>query len=357
MVAAFTITSKKVRLPGGESAIVAEIGGAVDANTAVGFEEQVNRLLAIGSRYLVVNCSRLKYINSTGMGLFIRFSDQLAERGGSLELVSVPDNIFQLFSLLGLESLFVLHPDEKAAVKSILARARAGGAPPAAPAPTHAAAPAPPPARERAAPARERAASAGGRKAPEKPAGKPAAAAATPPPEESPFPLKFSCTGCARRLTVAEPGYFRCPRCAVFFVASPEGRVKAYHTLAPRRLEVKFPATAEFIEPLRKAVRNLATASRFSADAVDAIDAAIDETCSIVVRKCGGGGQTFEAFAVSDDKEFIIAVKLPDRTFAVEGKDPLAAMSMRIIEQSVDSVQFFDLPGKGQIAKLVKRHG
>ncbi|MCR4315211.1 MAG: anti-sigma factor antagonist [Planctomycetes bacterium] len=336
-MASLKIVSKKVKVPGGDYAVVCEPRGSIDATSSLMFEEEMTRLLKMGTRYLIINCGKLNYVNSSAMGVLIKCSDQMQDRDGSLELYEVSDKVRTMFGMLGLESLFTFHATEQECVKAI-ARAQ----------------------RNRIS-----------QKEPVSEAEvlEPLEAELYTPGEDGPseevhadkshlgFPLKFSCAGCTKRLRVDEPGKYRCPNCGVFYSASDEGKVKAFLTVAPKKIEVRFPISVEYIEPLRRVGKKLAEEAGFDSDFVHNIEQAIDEACGLVMQSSDGLGGEFEAFLVVDEDEYIVALKVKDRKFEqnVRSMDAAAQMRMTLLQNCVDTMQYFDLPSGGQILKLTKK--
>ncbi len=88
---------------------VISLDGFLDGHTFGDLEKRLETLLAAGRVRLVIELSKLTYIASSGVGVFINFLSQTRDQGGNLQLVSPTPNVREIFSLLGLESLFVIH--------------------------------------------------------------------------------------------------------------------------------------------------------------------------------------------------------------------------------------------------------
>ena len=91
--------------------------GYLDAHTAPEFEKAVQTDFEAGHVQLVVECSKLTYISSAGLGVFMSFIDGIREAGGDIKICSLAPKVFQVFDILGFSALFDIVPDLPAAVQ------------------------------------------------------------------------------------------------------------------------------------------------------------------------------------------------------------------------------------------------
>jgi anti-sigma B factor antagonist len=91
--------------------------GYLDAHTAPEFEKAVEEEFAAGRLQMVVECSRLTYISSAGLGVFMSFIDEIRSAGGDIKICSLAPKVFQVFDILGFSALFDIVPDLPAAVQ------------------------------------------------------------------------------------------------------------------------------------------------------------------------------------------------------------------------------------------------
>lgn len=97
--------------------IVLSLEGYLDAHTAPVFETAVQHEIDAGHKRLVVNCERLSYISSAGLGVFMSFIEEIREGGGDIKICGATPKVLQVFEILGFPALFDLLPDVPAAVK------------------------------------------------------------------------------------------------------------------------------------------------------------------------------------------------------------------------------------------------
>jgi anti-sigma B factor antagonist len=96
---------------------VLSLEGYLDAHTAPDFEKTVQSEFEAGRVRLVVECSRLSYISSAGLGVFMSFIEEIRAAGGDIKICSLVPKVFQVFDILGFSALFDFLPDLPAAVQ------------------------------------------------------------------------------------------------------------------------------------------------------------------------------------------------------------------------------------------------
>ncbi len=89
-----------------EDFAVIKLEGAVDAHTAPQFEEAVQKVIDDGQNNIVVDCEKLSYISSAGLGVFMGFVEEVREAGGDIKICGLTEKVKQPFEILGFESLF-----------------------------------------------------------------------------------------------------------------------------------------------------------------------------------------------------------------------------------------------------------
>ena len=96
---------------------IIDLSGDLDAHTSVQLERSIQELLDKKQHNLVINFSKLNYISSAGLGVFMAFIDDVRSKGGDIKFSNMPDKIFQVFDLLGFPMLYEIYNDEKEAVE------------------------------------------------------------------------------------------------------------------------------------------------------------------------------------------------------------------------------------------------
>lgn len=96
---------------------VINLEGAVDAHTAPKFEEAVQNVIDEGRYKIIVDCEKLTYISSAGLGVFMGFVEEVREMDGDIKICGLSEKVKQPFEILGFETLYDFCPDVESAKK------------------------------------------------------------------------------------------------------------------------------------------------------------------------------------------------------------------------------------------------
>ena len=69
--------------------------------------------------HLVINLEKVRYIDSTGLGVLIGGLKRVREHGGSVNLVCTNPQIKKIFDITGLVKIFGIFDDEQSAMKAL----------------------------------------------------------------------------------------------------------------------------------------------------------------------------------------------------------------------------------------------
>ncbi len=89
--------------------------GGPDSDT---FDETIKTLIHEGCHNVVVSMEKVKWVNSTGLGILISGYTTLKKSGGELKLLKVSDRIENIFIVSKLYTVFESFQDEEEAVRS-----------------------------------------------------------------------------------------------------------------------------------------------------------------------------------------------------------------------------------------------
>jgi anti-sigma B factor antagonist len=98
-----------------EGFAIISLEGAVDAHTAPQFEAAVQSAIDAGQHRIVVDCEKLTYISSAGLGVFMGFIEEVREQGGDIKICGLSQKVKQPFEILGFETLYDFCPDVEGA--------------------------------------------------------------------------------------------------------------------------------------------------------------------------------------------------------------------------------------------------
>ncbi len=85
---------------------VLKLEGFLDAHTAPVFEQAIQKEMEAKRKRIIVDCEKLTYISSAGLGVFMSFIEELREDGGDIKISGAVPKVRQVFDILGFNSLF-----------------------------------------------------------------------------------------------------------------------------------------------------------------------------------------------------------------------------------------------------------
>ena len=96
---------------------VIALEGFVDAHTAPHFENAIQAEVDHDRLRIVVDCAKLNYISSAGLGVFMSFIEELRDRGGDIKISGLAPKVKHTFEILGFQDIFEM-PDDLATAKA-----------------------------------------------------------------------------------------------------------------------------------------------------------------------------------------------------------------------------------------------
>jgi anti-sigma B factor antagonist len=100
----------------------------LDAGNAAEFKRDVTRALDAHPK-VVFDLSRLRFIDSSGLGAFLSCLRKVNAQGGELKLCGLSKGVRAVFELVRMHRVFDIHPTREAAVGAFTSIAGTAGAP------------------------------------------------------------------------------------------------------------------------------------------------------------------------------------------------------------------------------------
>lgn len=100
-----------------ENAIIVKLSGRVDAVTTESTEKYFNELVADNDENIIVDCTDLDYINSSGLRILIMSLKKQVAKNKKLLLCNLQKNIKEVFQFSGFTNLFDVELDVESAKK------------------------------------------------------------------------------------------------------------------------------------------------------------------------------------------------------------------------------------------------
>ena len=96
----------EIKIKKDESAVTAFLIGRLDTPASQEVAPEFEELKADASGVIVLDCSELSYISSSGLRLFLTIRKAAAEKGGKVIVRSISNDIRSVFMMTGFLNLF-----------------------------------------------------------------------------------------------------------------------------------------------------------------------------------------------------------------------------------------------------------
>jgi anti-anti-sigma factor len=93
------------------SVLILNADGGLNADSADDFVRQLEALIDAGVKHMIIDCTRLSYISSYGIGVLVRLHNRLAKRGGDVKFAALQSMILKALNTVRLGKLFEMYPD------------------------------------------------------------------------------------------------------------------------------------------------------------------------------------------------------------------------------------------------------
>ena len=94
-----------------EEIMVLVADGGLDARNARELGEKLESLVDAGMRELIVDCSKLTFVSSAGLGTLLKVNRSLGAKGGRVHLAGVTGPIVQILRIARLDRVLKIHED------------------------------------------------------------------------------------------------------------------------------------------------------------------------------------------------------------------------------------------------------
>lgn len=102
---------------GSDGLSIITLEGFVDAHTAPQFEDAIQKSVEAGRIRIVVNCEKLSYISSAGLGVFMSFIEEVRDQGGDIKICGLAPKVKHTFEILGFQDIFEMLDDQQTAMR------------------------------------------------------------------------------------------------------------------------------------------------------------------------------------------------------------------------------------------------
>ena len=83
--------------------------GEIDASSSIALDNAINEAIESGNKKFLADCSRLDYISSAGLGVFMSYIEEFKKKDITFVIFGLNEKVRNVFEILGLDQLLVLH--------------------------------------------------------------------------------------------------------------------------------------------------------------------------------------------------------------------------------------------------------
>ncbi|WP_400193570.1 STAS domain-containing protein [Hymenobacter sp. B81] len=91
------------------------LDGELDASSSVLLDAELTKPDILRYQKVLIDCQKLNYISSAGLGVFISHLQRFQDAGVKLVFFNMQEKVHNVFEILGLDSLMTIVPTEQEA--------------------------------------------------------------------------------------------------------------------------------------------------------------------------------------------------------------------------------------------------
>lgn len=93
------------------------IEGEIDTFTAPILRQELETVRIIEGRFIELDLSKINYMDSTGLGIFVAFYKKVLRENAQLKLIGLSHRLARLFKITGLSELMSIETNEELELK------------------------------------------------------------------------------------------------------------------------------------------------------------------------------------------------------------------------------------------------
>ncbi len=113
------IELKQEDIKGHENARIIRFIGDLDATNSDNVCDQITEMINNGIINLVADFNKLRYVNSTGLGVLLHINKTAKEKGGSFKISNVNENVYEIIEIIGATALLEIFDSVEEALKTL----------------------------------------------------------------------------------------------------------------------------------------------------------------------------------------------------------------------------------------------
>lgn len=113
------ITLEFLPIENQSSATLVTFAGDLDATNVEDVVEKVFAKMNNGICQIIADFTKLRYVNSTGLGILLHFSKSAKEKEGFFKICCINENVYEIIDIIGATTLLEIYDTTADAVASI----------------------------------------------------------------------------------------------------------------------------------------------------------------------------------------------------------------------------------------------
>ena len=94
-----------------DNVLVVRLSGKCTSITAASFQSRLSELVQMAGKVLVLDAKALEFISSAGLRAILKIAKDATEKGKSLSVCSLDDNIQKIFKISGFDRIIAVYSD------------------------------------------------------------------------------------------------------------------------------------------------------------------------------------------------------------------------------------------------------
>lgn len=94
-----------------QNVMIVRVDGGLDSQNANDFRQAIEKLIEGGIRCIILDCEKLHYISSYGIGAILRLHQNMAKRGGNVKIAALQGVVWDILHIASLDRVFDIYPD------------------------------------------------------------------------------------------------------------------------------------------------------------------------------------------------------------------------------------------------------
>lgn len=96
----------KVNIEQKENEVIVHLNGELDTVATTNMSEVLNRVADLASQNLIIDCTDLEYISSSGLRFFMQLKKNSELNGGTVTIRNLNEDVEDIFRLSGFHHIF-----------------------------------------------------------------------------------------------------------------------------------------------------------------------------------------------------------------------------------------------------------